>query len=128
MNSSRLPSGSRKYTLVPRPPAPRRSIGPSSTSTPQRSRCAAASAIGPSQTKQRSLPPGRTGRRDVVAGVDSGPVDVQLRVAEPVRVAAGAGGDDLGADDVAVEAVRRLPVGDGDDAVVEADRGHGRGG
>src|ERR687892_264157 len=63
MNSSKLPSGSRKYTLVPRPRAPRRSTGPVSTSTPWRSRWATASAAGPGHTKQRSLLPGRTGRR-----------------------------------------------------------------
>ena len=38
-----------------------RSAGPSSTATEWRARCATASPIGPSQTKQRSLFPGRTG-------------------------------------------------------------------
>ena len=38
MSSSRLPSGSRKYTLVPSPWAPSRVIGPVSTATPCRLR------------------------------------------------------------------------------------------
>src|SRR4051812_44475325 len=62
---------------------------------------------------------------DAVAGdrvrVETGAVDVELLLAEPVGEA-GAAGHDVGADDVAVERVRALPVGDGDDEVVE--RGH----
>src|SRR3954451_5326691 len=53
--------------------------------------------------------------------VHAGAVDVELLVAEAVREA-GAAADDLGADDVAIERVRALPVGDRDDEVVE--RGH----
>lgn len=52
-----------------------------------------------------------------------GPVDVELLVAEAVRVAV-APTHDLGADDVPVEGVRAHPVRDGDDDVVEPD-GHG---
>ena len=51
------------------------------------------------------------------------PVDVQLLHAEPVRVAALVELDELGAQNVAVEGVRALPVGDGDDDVVEANCG-----
>src|SRR3954451_17179355 len=58
--------------------------------------------------------------RDRVRG-HAGAMDVELLVAEAVREARGPG-HDLGADDVAVERVRALPVGDRDDEVVE--RGH----
>ena len=48
-------------------------------------------------------------------------VDVQLLRAESVREAALVELDELGAEDVAVEGVRALPLGDGDDDVVERD-------
>lgn len=51
----------------------------------------------------------------------AGTVDVQLLRAEAVREAALVELDELGAEDVAVEGVRALPVGDGDDDVVERD-------
>jgi len=47
----------------------------------------------------------------------------QLLLAEPVRVAPVLQLDQLGAEDVAVERVRAVPVGDGDHAVVEAKLG-----
>ena len=56
---------------------------------------------------------------DKAADVDSGPVHVQLRVTDAVGKAAPADIEDLGADDVTVEGVRRVPVGDGDHAMVE---------
>jgi hypothetical protein len=49
-------------------------------------------------------------------------VDVQPLPADRVREAARPDLDDLGPEHVAVEGVRALPVGDGDDDVVEADR------
>src|SRR5215218_3794696 len=59
---------------------------------------------------------------DGIAGDDrrlhAGPVHVQLLVAEAIGVAAGAF-DDLGAEDIAVERVRTLPIGDRDHDVVE---------
>jgi hypothetical protein len=66
--------------------------------------------------------PGADGQAgDVVRKVDPGTVNVQLRVAQPVGDAAGAGGDELGPEDVAIEPVRDLPIRDRDDAVVEPD-------
>src|SRR5262245_20427092 len=66
---------------------------------------------------------------DGIAGDDrrrrTVPVDVQLLVSESVRVAVPLF-DDLGAENVAVEAIRSLPVGDGDDDVVEAERARRR--
>src|SRR5204862_8112287 len=50
------------------------------------------------------------------------PVDVELLRAEPVCEAARVELDELGAQDVAVEGVRALPVGDGDHDVVECGR------
>jgi hypothetical protein len=46
-------------------------------------------------------------------------VDVQPLVAEGVREPAVLERDDLGAEDVAVEGVRAIPVADSDDDVVE---------
>ena len=56
---------------------------------------------------------------DKAADVDTRAVHVQLRVAEAIREPAGANVEDLGADDVTVERVGRLPVGDRDHAMVE---------
>jgi hypothetical protein len=61
----------------------------------------------------------RSDRRvGVRLAVDAGPVDVQLVRAEAVHVALAAR-DQLGAEHVGVEGVRPVPVGDGDDAVIE---------
>src|SRR5262249_36889986 len=56
--------------------------------------------------------------RDAVA------LDVELSVADAVRETAGPTLDDLRSDDFAVEAIRGVPVGYGDDAVVEMDGAH----
>src|SRR6266568_5000272 len=47
MSSSSVPSGSRKYTLVPRPFAPPLVIGPASTRTPRARWCSSAPSIAP---------------------------------------------------------------------------------
>src|SRR5437762_3233755 len=72
MSSSRLPSGSRKYTLRPSPRAPCRATGPSPTATPCRSRCSSAPSMGPRHAKQRSLFPGWTGTLASGAGATAG--------------------------------------------------------
>jgi hypothetical protein len=62
----------------------------------------------------------------VVREIDARAVDVQLRVAEPVRDAVAlAVRDELRSDDVAIKPIRDFPVGNGDNAVVESNRrGH----
>ena len=93
---------------------------PTRPSTPWPSRCATASSIGPAQTKQRSLLPGWTGSRPTRLPTSTpGPCTFSCCVADAIREPAGADVEDLGADDVTVERVRRLPVGDRDHAVVE---------
>lgn len=57
--------------------------------------------------------------RDEVADVGPRTVDVQALVADHVREAVLSEPDDVGAEDVAVEGVRPLAVGDRDDRVVE---------
>lgn len=54
-----------------------------------------------------------------VQSLEAGPVDVQLPVPEPVVTEPVVLLIDLGAEDVAVERIRALPVGDGDYAVVD---------
>src|SRR5438876_12351988 len=82
MNSSRLPSGSRKYTLVPRPRRPPRVIGPASIATPCLCSCSTAPAIGPSHSKHKSLFPGATGTRATIAGRT--PMHIELLLADAV--------------------------------------------
>jgi hypothetical protein len=104
MNSNSEPSGSRKYTLKPGPPAPLRG------------------GAGPDQAEVGHAGRGgdaRDGRR-----VHARAVDVEHDVAEAVAPAARAvlgQLDQLGAADVAVEGVGALPVRDGDHHVVEGD-------
>jgi hypothetical protein len=57
--------------------------------------------------------------RNEVPDVGSGPVDVQALAAEDVRESVFAERDDLGPENIRVEGVRTLPVGDGDDNVIE---------
>ncbi len=59
--------------------------------------------------------------RDQAADVGVGAVDVQALVAEGVGEPAGPDRHDLGAEDIAVEGVRALPVAYRDDDVVEPD-------
>jgi len=47
-------------------------------------------------------------------------VNVQLLIAEAIRIAPPSELDDLGAEDLGVEAIRAFEIGDGDDNVVEA--------
>lgn len=56
MSSSRLPSGSRKSTLVPSPRAPRRRTGPSSTATSRGT-----------QVIDRALDPSRPGEAQIAS-------------------------------------------------------------
>ena len=56
---------------------------------------------------------------DEVADVGSGPVGVQPLVAERVGKSALAECDDVGPEDIRVEGVRPLPVGNGNDNVIE---------
>jgi hypothetical protein len=56
---------------------------------------------------------------DEVADIGSRPVDVQAVVSERVGEALSAEGHDLRPEHVSVEPVRPVPVGDGDDDVVE---------
>jgi len=106
MSSSNVPSGSRKYTLVPRPLAPPRVMGPASMRTPWASRCATASPIEPSHSKQRSLLPGATVHVELLTADSVGDPPVDLH--------------DISAEHVSVEAVRTLEVADRDDDVVQA--------
>ena len=57
--------------------------------------------------------------RDQAADIRVGAVDVQPLVAEGIGKPAVLERDDLGAEDVAVEGVRAIPVADRDDDVVE---------
>jgi hypothetical protein len=60
---------------------------------------------------------------DVVRDVDPRTVEVELRVAEPVRDPLSAHRNQLGSENVGVEAVRGLPVRDGHHCMVEAEPG-----
>jgi hypothetical protein len=51
-------------------------------------------------------------------------VDVELRLADTVGVSTARQREQLSADDVAIEAIRALPVGDSYCYVVDADHGH----
>ena len=64
--------------------------------------------------------PDRVGR--AWKGLAARPVHVQLLAGEPVRPAALVELDELGPEDITVEAVRPLPVRDGNDDVVEGQR------
>ena len=57
--------------------------------------------------------------RNEVADLGAGPMDVQALVAEDVCEPVFAERDDLGPENIRVEGVRPLPVGDGDDDVIE---------
>lgn len=50
---------------------------------------------------------------------DTGPMNVQLRVSESVRPGAAAAVDELGAEHIAIEGVRPVPVRDMDDALIK---------
>jgi hypothetical protein len=79
-----------------------------------------ASSGVPSQAKQRSLLPGRTGWGGAGERARAWAVDVQLLSArELVRVPAAGDRDHLESEHVRVEAIRPLVVGDRDDDVVE---------
>ena len=80
---------------------------------------------GPAEAEIRVPRPHRVGRARVRCRAR--PVDVELLVAEPVRIATLLQLEHLGTEHVAVEAVRPLPVGDGDHAVVEDNRIRHRG-
>jgi hypothetical protein len=73
---------------------------------------------GPLETKI-TVPGSHALARNEVAGIGSGPVDVQPLAAKDVRESVGAERDDLGPENIRVEGVRPLPVGDGDDNVIE---------
>jgi len=125
MSSSSEPSGSRKYTLIPIPRTPKRRTGPSSTATRCRSRWASASPMGPGHSKQRSLPPGSTGRR--ATGVPSIPGPWRLSCWSPKRYEpAFSDRNELGPEDVPVERIRASPVQDGDHGMIELDGRHCR--
>src|SRR5260221_3134597 len=68
--------------------------------------------------------PDRVGRAR--KGLAARPVHVQLLAGEPVGPTALVELDELGAEDISVEAVRPLPVRDRNDDVVEAQRGDQR--
>jgi hypothetical protein len=62
---------------------------------------------------------------NVVRNVNSWAVDVQLCISDPIGDARGrAVRNDLGAEDVAIEPGRSLPVGNSDDSVVQAAATH----
>ena len=61
--------------------------------------------------------------RNEAADVDARPVHVQLCVAQAVCEPPASDVEDLGADDVTVERVGRVPIGDRDHAVVETPGG-----
>ena len=82
MNSISEPSGSRKYTLVPGPLAPKRCIGPLSIGTPQRLRCATASAIGPDPFEAKVAVARRDRKPRHFGRLHAGAVHVELLVAE----------------------------------------------
>src|SRR5438132_11968953 len=120
MNSSRLPSGSRKYTLLPRPLVPSRRSGPTSIAMPCRPRCATALPVEPGQSKQRSLLPGATGTRATAAGTVPGRWTFSC-CAEPVEHATVAL-DYLRTDDIAIEGVGARTIGHRDHDVIEPRR------
>src|SRR5438093_9840129 len=118
MSSRSVPSGSRKYTLVPRPFAPPRVMGPASTSTPRARRCSTAASIAPFHSKQRSLLPGARDPRDH-RGPRARTVHVQLLATDAVGNTT-VDFDDLSAEHVAVEGVRTFEIADRDNDVVQS--------
>ena len=79
-----------------------------------------ASAIGPSHWKHRSLLPGCYRKPRHLGGMKPRSMQVELRGAETIGPALRTT-NELGAQHIAVERVRALPVGDMHDAVVEGD-------
>jgi hypothetical protein len=106
-----------------------RGTGPVSTSTPLLSRCASVRNRPRPDEAEVAVPRLHREAGYVRGDVDAGAVHVQLGVADPVRNALSfSERDELGADDVAVEAVRHFPVRDRDDDVVEPAGTGGHGG